>query len=224
MYISTIFALIILGLLFFYFISKEIIEVNFLKKTLFLIIDKKKIESREDLIKIKNYLQKNISFDGKLKNKRRPFLRHTATEILRSNYGFCGENSRVAIKLFKIGGVKSNRVYLFRKEWEHVLIEHKMNNEWFMFDGHYDESTILKDKDVATIKTKDISLYPDEYPNNPYLDYCRIKLIYKLGIFKSLSKLRLPSVLSYGLESPKLILACFVLLLILTGIIVLPSI
>lgn len=223
MALLSIILLTVLGILFFYFIVKEFAEVNFLKKTLFAIICKKKIESREDLIKIKNYLQKNISFDGKLKNKRRPFLRHTATEILRSNYGFCGENSRVAIKLFKIGGVKSNRVYLFRKEWEHVLIEHKMNNEWFMFDGHYDESTILKDKDVATIKTKDISLYPDEYPNNPYLDYCRIKLLYKSKIFKPLSKLRLPSTISYILESPQLILACLVLLII-TGVIILPSV
>jgi hypothetical protein len=223
MYISTIFALIILGLLFFYFISKEIIEVNFLKKTLFLIIDKKKIESKEDLIKIKNYLQKNISYDGNLKTKKRPLLRHTATEILQSNYGFCGENARVAIKLFAVGGIRANRIYLFRKEWEHVLIEHKKNGQWFMFDGHYDESTILKDKDVATIKTKDISLYPDEYPNNLYLDYCRIKLLYKSKIFKPLSKLRLPSTISYILESPQLILACLVLLII-TGVIILPSV
>lgn len=223
MFMSTIIVLSILGILFFYFISKEVIEVNFLKKTLFTIINKKKIESKEDLIKIKNYLQKSISYDSKLKNRRRPFLRHTATEILRSKYGFCGENSRVAIKLFNIGGMKSNRIYLFRKEWEHVLVEHKINNEWFMFDGHFDEKTRLEDKDVATIKTEEISLYPDEYPNNPYLDYCRIKLLYKSKIFKPLSKLRLPSTFSYILESPQLILACLLFLLMLTGIIILPS-
>ena len=190
-----------------YFISKEIKEVIFLKKTLNQIIDKPRIESIEDFVQIKNYLQKNISYNPELKHKKRPILRHTASEILISKYGFCGENARVAIKLMLLGGIKANRIYLFRKEWEHVLIEHKFNSNWFMFDGHLDTYTNLKDSDVLKIPSNQISLYPDSYPNNPYLGFSRIKLFYKLYSLKSFSKIRLHSYIIYLFESPFLIKA-----------------
>ncbi len=209
MSILTITILGLLILLSVFSFIKEIQEISFLKKTLKLVIGKTQIESTEDLVKIKNYLNKNISFNPELKTKKRPLLRHTASYILKSKYGFCGENARVAIKLLLLGGVKANRIYLFRKEWEHVLVEHKLNGAWYMFDGHNDPLTFLKDRDVASIQSKNILEYPNEYPNNPYLNFCRIKLFYKILFLKSLSKIRLPSFFTYILESPYLIKSIF---------------
>ncbi|MCO6501334.1 MAG: hypothetical protein J5I47_13295 [Vicingus serpentipes] len=171
------------------------------------IIGQSNITSTDDLINIKNYLNSTISHIQELKEKKRPLLRHTATQIIKSKYGFCGENARVAIKLFLLGGVKANRIYLFRKEWEHVLIEHEMNKKWYMFDGHYDENTLLRDSQVVSILSENINEYPDDYPNNPYLDYCRIKLLRKTPGLALLSKVRLPSLCIYILESPYLIKA-----------------
>lgn len=188
-----------------YFIFKELEEYFFLKKKLVDIIKKTRIDSIADLIAIKNYLQNNISYNPELKTKKRPILRHTASETLTSKYGFCGENARVAIKLLLIGGVKANRIYLYRKEWQHVLIEHIYGDEWFMFDGHYDENTLFEDTLVAKIPSENISEYPNTYPNNPYLNFCRLKLFYKTPFLQSYSKVRLPSFIVYLFESPYLI-------------------
>ncbi|PCJ01401.1 MAG: hypothetical protein COB15_00320 [Flavobacteriales bacterium] len=197
----------LLGVVFLYYVIKEIQEVIFLKSILNTIVGKPKIDSIQDLIKIKNYLQKTIRYEESLINKKRPLLRHTASQILKDNYGFCGENARVTIKLFHLGGVKARRIYMFRKEWQHVLIEHKYKNSWYMFDGHYDPSTLLKDQAVATIPTENILSYPNDYPNNPYLDFCRIKLFYKINLLKPYSKVKLPNFIIYFFESPYLIKA-----------------
>ena len=130
----------IVGFVFFiYFIIKEFQEVSFLKKTLKEINGKVIISSVQDLINIKNYLNKNITYNSDLRTKKRPLLRHTASQILKSNYGFCGENARVSIKLLLLGGLKAARIYLYGTKWGHVVIEHKLDNSWFMFDGHFDK-------------------------------------------------------------------------------------
>ena len=121
-----------------------------------------------------------------------------------------------------IGGARARRVYLFRKEWQHVLIEHKFKGKWYMFDGHYDPSSLLTDEAVSTILSEEISLYPNDYKTNPYLDYCRVKLFYKIGFFKPFAKIKLPQMLIYIAESPFLIKGCLTgLLLIITLTIIL---
>ncbi|MDG1477354.1 MAG: transglutaminase domain-containing protein [Vicingaceae bacterium] len=200
-----VFIFVFFLIIFCYFVFKEIQEFLFLKKKLTEIIKKPCIDSINDLIAIKNYLQTNISYNSELKTKKRPLLRHTASETLTSKYGFCGENARVAIKLLLIGGIKANRVYLYRKEWQHVLIEHKYKDHWYMFDGHYDENTLFEDRLVAKILSEDISEYPNTYPNNPYLNFCRLKLFYKIPFLQPFSKVRLPSFIVYLFESPHLI-------------------
>ena len=203
----------------FYFLLREAQELLFLKSILREILGKTKIDSINDIVKIKNYLQENISYNEILKNKKRPLLRHTASQILKNNYGFCGENARVAIKLFLIGGIKARRIYMFREEWQHVLIEHEYKEKWYMFDGHYDKDTVLSDDNVAKIPTNKIELYPNTYPNNPYLSYCRVKLFYP----HRFSKIKLPSFVVYIFESPNLIKAVFIIwlticILILKGL------
>ena len=213
----------LLGLLSLYYLIAEIQEIYFLKNVLHKILGKSKIESIDDIIKIKNYLQTTISYNEPLKNKKRPLLRHTASQILKNKYGFCGENARVAIKLFLIGGMKARRIYLFRKEWQHVLIEHEFNSCWYMFDGHYDPSTVLKDEDVTTIPSEDILAYPNDYPNNPYLDFCRIKLFHITTPLKSYAKIKLPSLLIYLFESPYLIKGIWLMTMLLLTFFVLQS-
>jgi len=214
-------AILGLGILFLtYYLFKEIQEVRFLKNTLTQIIGKRKIESVEDLVKIKNYLQKNISYNAKLKSTKRPLLRHTASHILTSNYGFCGENARVAIKLFMLGNIKAARIYLYGKQWGHVVIENRWNNSWFLFDGHYDEKTQLLDKQVTTIPSDKIEKYPNGYPENEYVDFCRIKLFYKIKLVASLSKIRLPSSIIYYFESPYLIFSSLGILNIFIGLLI----
>ncbi len=200
--INTI-LLVFFSALAFYFFFKEIQEILFLKATLKSIIGKPKINTIDDLVKLKNYLNKKISYNSEEKEKRRPLLRHTASDILKSGYGFCGENARVAIKLLLLGGVKARRFYLFRKEWQHVLVEHEWKGNWYMFDGHYDPNTLLKDEHITRIPSENILAFPDTYPNNPYLDFCRIKPLYKTA--QSLSKIKLPSIIVYLLESPNII-------------------
>ena len=214
MQILEICILIILGYLFFYFIAKEIIEVNFLKKTLFNIISKKNITTKQDLIKIKNFLNKNISYNPELKTKKRSLLRNTASQTLKSHYGFCGENVRVAIKLFKLGGIKARRIYLYREKWQHVLIEHEFKGKWYMFDGHYDPNAFLEDDAVTAIISENIHDYPNNHKNHPYINYCRIKLFYNIKPLRFLSKLKFPNILVYFFESPYLIkgLGIFILL------------
>lgn len=194
--------LIICSILTIYFLFKELQELSYLKRTLYGIIGKHKISTIDDLIKIKNFLNQHIKYNDDLKSQKRPLLRKTATQTLKTGLGFCGENTRVAIKLFLIGGIKARRIYLYRKIWQHVLLEHKWENSWFMFDGHFDPDTILIDEKVAKIPVENIDEYPNNYPNNPYLYFCRIKVLQKV---KSLSKIKLPISLVYLMESPYLI-------------------
>jgi hypothetical protein len=210
--------LVFAGITSLYYLVREIQEFFFLKSILLQILEKSKIDSVQDLVKIKNYLQSTISYNGSLKAKKRPLLRHSASQTLKSKYGFCGENARVAIKLFHIGGIKARRIYMFRKEWQHVLIEHEFKSNWFMFDGHYDPSTLLTDDAVATILSEEILSYPNDYENNPYLNFCRIKLFYKISFLKPFSKIKLPPLIVYLFESPYLIKLVFILTLIFLSI------
>lgn len=207
MHLFFLISILLLSVILIYYIIKEVQEVLFLKKTLKEIINTSHFKNENDLIKLKQFLNKHIKYNSVQKAKRRPILRHTAFEILKSNYGFCGENARVAIKLLILGGIKARRLYLYRKEWQHVLVEHKWNEGWYMFDGHNDENTMLQDKDVAKINSNDIMKFPDHYPNNPYLDYCRIKFLYKIPYLKKFSKIKLGTFFVYFFESPNLIKA-----------------
>lgn len=213
--------IIILTVIFIFYIFKEIQEIIFLNNTLISIIGKKVISCKNDLIKIKNFLNNNISYDTSKKYAKRPILRHSALYILKSKYGFCGENARVAIKLLLLGNIKCNRIYLTGKKWGHVVIENKWGNNWFLFDGHYDPLTKLEDSKVSEIKSNDLINYPNGYKENPYVDFSRIKLFTRIKFLKSISKLRLPSFLIYFFESPSLIKSIFLLILMLPAILIL---
>lgn len=213
MQFTSIIVYVVLPFICAFYFYKEIKEVFIIQKTLKKIINKNKIQTKDDFLKIKNYLQNNISYNPYWKDKKRPLLRHTATQILKTKYGFCGENARVTIKLMLLGGVKARRIYLYRKEWQHVLIEHEFNGNYYMFDGHYDPDALLNDNETTSIPSENISDYPNSYPNNPYLYFCRIKLFNKISFLKPLSKLKLPTWSIYLSESPYLIKGLALILL-----------
>ncbi|MCB0402678.1 MAG: transglutaminase domain-containing protein [Flavobacteriales bacterium] len=202
-----VFIILISGfsLLSLIYLIKELREVRFLKQLLLRILGKKKLETLSDISTLKMYLNENIRYNPEWKSKKRPLLRHTASQILTSNYGFCGENARVSIKLFLLSGIKARRIYLFGTKWQHVVVEHEHESTWYLFDGHYDPKTVLGNDQIAQIESDQIASYPNAYSENPYVDYCRIKLFYRIPLLRAWAKLRLPGSLVYFFESPYLI-------------------
>lgn len=205
-------------LAFLFFSIKELNEIQYLKKTLLNVIGKTNITSVDDLVKIKNYLNTTIKYNPELRTKKRPLLRHTATQILQSNYGFCGENARVSIKLLLLGGISARRIYLYGIKWGHVVIEQKINGNWYLFDGHYDPKTKLEDHQVGAIQSEALAAYPNQYEDNDYIDFCRVKLFYKITPLRKYAKLKLPSLVVYLFESPNLIKAGCSILITFAGI------
>jgi len=160
-----------------------------------------KIAKLEDIIKIKNYLIAKISYSQSDKTARRPLLRATAVQTLKSGRGLCGENSRLAVLLLNYGGVRANRVYLYGKLWQHVVCEFKWGKMYYLFDGHNDPETSLKDESVGKILSSDIGSYPNAYSSNPWIDYCRIKVLHQISFFKFLSKIRPQTLFVYIFEN-----------------------
>lgn len=188
-------------------------ERLFLRNKLREINGKVQLDEKADLIALKSFLRANIHYDQSKMDAKRPLLRHTAKQILEMNYGFCGENARVAILMHLYGGRKAHRIYLHGKEWGHVALEHKNQNAWFLFDGHYDPGMELTDEMVFEIPSNQIKSYPNIYKENPYLDFSRIKLFQKIAPLKAFAKLRLPSFLVLIFESPNLLKGIFALFL-----------
>jgi hypothetical protein len=215
--IASLFIFTVGLLLFIFFLIRECQEIFFLRKILKNILNKDRIENNEDMIRIKDYLNR-IKYNKELRTIKRPLLRHTATHILKHNYGFCGENARVAIKFFLLSGIKSSRIYLYGSKWGHVVMEQKYKGQWYLFDGHYDPKTVLNPDQITFIKSEDLKSYPNDYSENEYLDFCRIKLFYNISFLKIFSKNRLPSIVIYIFESPFLIKTIFSFVLSLIGL------
>lgn len=173
-----------------------------------------RITTIQDVIKIKNYLQKTIQYDINEKQKNRPLLRATALQTLKNGIGFCGENARAAILLLRYAGIKANRIYLYGQKWQHVVVEMKWKGQWCLFDGHNDPNMLLSDDMVCKIPSEDIASYPNNYPMNPWLDFCRIKFLRRKPFPKKWSKIRLAGVFVAMLESPNLTKAIFFLFLL----------
>lgn len=199
----------------FYIIEKRKIS-NLTHK----LIKKNNIETEQDIISIKKYLLETIHCDVNEKPRHRSLLRATAMQTLKSGHGFCGDNARLAINILHVGGIKANRIYLFGKKWIHIVVEMKLKGQWFLFDGHNDPEMLLTDEMVCKIPSEEIDSYPNNYPMNPWLNFCRIKLLRRKPFPKSWCKIRLASFLILFFENPNLIKAVFFLLLFLLSFIV----
>ena len=190
-------------------------EQQSLKALLRRLLEHGRVETRDDLIRLKRFLSERISYDISKRDDWRPLLRQSAATTLTRGVGFCGENARVAIRLLNLGGVRANRIYLRGPRWSHVLVEHDWESGLRLFDGHSDPGTLLRDEDVGRISPGDFERLPNAYRDlNPWIASFRIKLPKRPGFWRALSQYRAPRLIVAVAESPDLVraLAGFALL------------
>ena len=190
-------------------------EQRSLKALLRRLLKDGRVETRDDLITLKQFLSERIAYDLSRKDERRPLLRQSAATTLARGEGFCGENARVAIRLLNLGGVRANRLYLQGPRWSHVLVEHDWESGRRLFDSHPDPGTLLRDEDVGRIGAWEIERLPNTYRDlNPWMASFRIRLPKRPALWRRLGQCRPPRVVVAVAESPDLVraLAGFTLL------------
>jgi hypothetical protein len=69
---------------------------------------------REKVLALRAYIRKSVTFRGAVKDRTRTSpLRDTASQILTSGKGFCGEDSRLFVCMARAAGVASQRLNLY---------------------------------------------------------------------------------------------------------------
>ncbi len=187
-------------------------ERNKLRHLLFSMVIGNESDSKnqkEKLIGLMKYLQATISFHtiDRSKNRKYNLLRATAIQIAESKEGFCGENARLAINLMSMMDIQSARIYLTGKKWGHVLTECFVDGKWWFFDGHMDPKTAMNVDDICKLPSPQITMLRNDYKENPWIDFNRIKLFSKIPFLKSFGKIRLPFFMVLLFENPHLIKA-----------------
>ncbi len=196
-------------------------EGQLLRGLLHGLLEQGRIESREDLVKIKRFLTERISYDLAKRDDPRPWLRSSASATLARGEGFCGESARVAIRLLSQGGLRANRFYLQGPRWSHVIVEHRWQGGWRLFDSHRDPGTLMPDEAVGRIGPDEIGRLRNDYrERNPWIASQRLKLPAR-PFWRRLSQWRPPRLVVAIAESPDLVralaggaLACAALLLL----------
>lgn len=166
-----------------------------------------RFRERDDIVRLKWYLSSHIRYDIKRVNERRPLLRHSAEHILKTGFGFCGENARVAIRLFGTGGVQARRLYLEGKQWQHAVVEHEWEGGWKLFDAHADASSLLPDEEVCRIESSDIRRFPNHEEVNPWLRSYRVKVFHGIRMLQRFEQIRPPGWIAQLAETPALVKA-----------------
>jgi hypothetical protein len=168
----------------------------------------------ESIAAIKRFLTEHISYDTEKREAKRPLLRQSAATTLRTGFGFCGENARVAVLMLNYAGIRAGRVYLFGNRWNHVVVENLYHNQWYLFDAHRDPGVLLPDEWVCKIPIGNIASFPNEYrEQNIWVESCRIKIARKVKPLAGMAQWRLPKPLAILSESPDLIQALVLLIL-----------
>lgn len=163
------------------------------------------VSDKDKLIAVMAYLKSHISYVGLDKKAPRPILRASSLEILNSGKGFCGEYARVGIKMLHIAGINARRFYLFGTQWEHVILECELNSKWYLIDMFSDPTTAMTSNDIDKIDSPKFELLRNENPENPWVDYHRIRLFHNIGILNSFKDVKFPNFLIVFFESPYLI-------------------
>src|SRR5215813_7518846 len=78
-------------------------------------------DNRSRVIALRDYLRERVTFRGAV-HDRRPFLRATAAETLRSHNGYCGEVTRAFINLAAAVDIRARRINLYGGD-NHVVAE-----------------------------------------------------------------------------------------------------
>jgi hypothetical protein len=181
-----------------------------LRAWLYAVVPGGRIRSREDLVALKRKLSDAIHYDPAHMHDPRPLLRAGAVRTLAEGRGFCGENARVALSLLRLGGVPAHRLYLQGARWGHVVVEHRWDGAWRLFDAHNDPRTALPDEGVGRIDTDALDRFPNRVADNPWLSSYRIP---GLGRKQWGARIRPPAAVTEIGESPALMgaVACAVL-------------
>lgn len=180
-----------------------------------------RITTRDQLVALKRRLAR-IQWDEARMHEPRPLLRASARRVLETDEGFCGENARTAVKLLRLGGMDANRVYVLGERWGHVVVEHRWDGGWALFDGHADPRTALADDQVGRIAAEDLAAYPNRVVENPWRRSYRIPGLGRLP-FGRAGRARPPAVVTALAETPSLLGLSAGLLLVLLGVAALAS-
>src|SRR5690606_5577587 len=114
------------------------------------------------------------------------------------------------------GGVRAHRLYLEGERWGHVVVEHRWDGGWCLFDAHADPRTELTSAEVGRIRTDDLRAFPNRVPENPWRSAHRIPGLPRPpgGMGR---RLRPPAVVTLLAETPALVVATAGALLALAG-------
>ena len=136
--------------------------------------------------------------------------------MLAAGEGFCGENARVAVRLLNLGGIPAHRLYLEGTRWGHVVVEHRWEGRWRLFDAHVDPRTALPDEAVGRIDAEELASFPNRAEENPWKSSYRIPGVRRLASWAG--RLRPPAALTALAETPALVgLAAGALLVLLAA-------
>jgi hypothetical protein len=199
-------------------LCRHIAELGQLRRVARSLFPDGRIRSREDLVSLRQFLSAHIHSDPEKKLARRPWLRSSAAQSLRSGAGFCGDNARVAIRILQLGGVRAHRLYLRGPRWSHVVVEHRWNGSWRLFDGHADPATLPADADLGRIHTDDLARFPNaNRALNPWTASGRVKMSCRWPALRWLRPWRPPHWLVLLGESPDLLYGGLGLIVTLCG-------
>ena len=159
---------------------------------------------REELVRLKRRLSAEIHWDPARMHERRALLRASARRVLATGEGFCGENARVAVRLLNLGGIPAHRLYLEGERWGHVVVEHRWEGGWRLFDAHVDPRTSLPDEAVGRIDAEELAAFPNCAAENPWKRSYRIPGVRRLPASWA-GRLRPPAALTALAETPALI-------------------
>ena len=181
-----------------------------------------RFREREDLVRLKRRLSEEIHWDAERMHEQRPLLRASARQVLATGEGFCGENARVAVRLLNLGGVPAHRLYLEGARWGHVVVEHRWDGKWWLFDAHVDHRTALPDDGVGRIDAEELAAFPNLATENPWKSSYRIPSIRRLPAPWA-RRLRPHATLTAMAETPSLVGVATGTLLALLGAVALLS-
>lgn len=181
------------------------------------IVEIKKISEEKRVRIIMRYIKKTLSFEGVNKTAKRPFLRATAVETLKSKKGLCGEFSRVGILLLHFAGIEAQRFYLFGPKWEHVLLNCKIDGKWYLIDNFNEPSVEMKETDIKKVEFPKFELLRNDWSAlNPWTDYQSVRFFHNYSFLRNYRAIIFPHTLVIFFASPYLIKSVFFVVLFLT--------
>ncbi len=176
----------------------------------------KKVTEEERVRIIMRYIKNTLSFEGVNKTAKRPFLRATAVETLKSKKGLCGEYSRVGILLLHFASIEAQRFYLFGPQWEHVLLNCKIDGKWYLIDNFDDPSVEMKETDIKKIEFPKFELLKNDWSTlNPWTDYQSVRFFHNYSFLRNYRTIIFPHTFIIFFASPYLVKSVLFVILFL---------